>query len=78
MLLNAGNDDDVDSDEVFQVPDAVFGFSGCQTATVAVNGELISQLSMVSLGCNNHSVTIYLENLKKSVNFTLVREKSRN
>lgn len=45
LLLCAGNDDidddDVENDDVFQIPDAVFGSAGCQTAGVTVNGEIL-------------------------------------
>ena len=39
LLECAGNDgDDAENDDMFQIPDAVFGSAGCHTAGVPVNG----------------------------------------
>jgi len=35
-----GDDEAADIDDVFLIPDAVFGSAGSQAASVAVNGEL--------------------------------------
>jgi len=43
-LFCAGNgedDDVVENDGVFHIPDAVFGSAGCHTVGAAVNGEFI-------------------------------------
>ena len=46
VVLCAGNEDISDDeaadtdDDVFHIPDAVFGSAGCHAASVAVNGEL--------------------------------------
>ena len=45
LLLCAGNDEDDDNaetDGVFQIPDAVFGSAGSNTVGIPVNGKLVS------------------------------------
>ena len=58
LIIIAGNEDDDDGDDaendVFQIPDAVFGSAGFQTANVAADGELIVPLfsPLLSVCCN--------------------------